>query len=49
MFSGDNKQSKARIDTLVGRNSSVDGDLRFKGGLHVKRKVSANGRQRRVG
>src|SRR5579862_2308896 len=34
MFSGD-KQTKARIDTLIGRNSRVDGDLHFKGGLHV--------------
>src|SRR5579859_1542160 len=36
MFSADNKsQSRARIDTLVGRNSRIDGDLHYKGGLHV--------------
>lgn len=36
MFSSDKKpQSRARIDTLVGRNSRIDGDLHYKGGLHV--------------
>jgi cytoskeletal protein CcmA (bactofilin family) len=39
MFSADNKQSRARIDTLVGRNSRIDGDLRYKGGLHVDGEV----------
>ena len=41
MFSGD-KQSKTRIDTLVGRNSRVDGDLHFKGGLHVDGEIHGN-------
>ncbi len=42
MFSGDNKQMKARIDTLVGRNSRIDGDLRYKGGLHVDGEIHGN-------
>ena len=41
MFSGD-KQSKTRIDTLVGRNSRVDGDLHYKGGLHVDGEIHGN-------
>ena len=39
MFSSDNKQSRTRIDTLVGRNSRIDGDLHYKGGLHVDGEV----------
>ena len=36
MFSGgDNKQIRTRIDTLIGKGSRIDGDLRYKGGLHV--------------
>jgi cytoskeletal protein CcmA (bactofilin family) len=43
MFSGDKKQTKpARIDTLVGRNSRITGDLRFKGGLHVDGEIQGN-------
>ena len=45
MFSGDQKQSKVRIDTLVGRNSRIDGDLRYKGGLHVDGEVHGNVQQ----
>lgn len=43
MFSADNKpQSRARIDTLVGRNSRIDGDLHYKGGLHVDGEIRGN-------
>lgn len=43
MFSGgDNKQTRARIDTLIGKNSRVDGDLRYKGGLHVDGEIRGN-------
>ncbi|HLW75159.1 MAG TPA: polymer-forming cytoskeletal protein [Gammaproteobacteria bacterium] len=42
MFSSENKQGKVRIDTLVGRNSSLDGDLRYKGGLHVDGEIHGN-------
>ena len=41
MFSGD-KQSKGRIDTLVGRNSRIEGDLHYKGGLHVDGEIHGN-------
>ena len=43
MFSGgDNKQLRTRIDTLVGKNSRVDGDIHYKGGLHVDGEVRGN-------
>ncbi len=44
MFSGDNKQTttRARIDTLIGKTSRLDGDLRFKGGLHVDGEIRGN-------
>jgi len=43
MFSGgDNKQIRARIDTLIGKNSRIDGDLRYKGGLHVDGEIRGN-------
>ncbi len=43
MFSSDNKpQTRARIDTLVGRNSRIDGDLGYKGGLHVDGEIRGN-------
>jgi len=41
MFSSD-KQGKARIDTLVGRNSRIDGDVHYKGGLHVDGEIRGN-------
>jgi cytoskeletal protein CcmA (bactofilin family) len=42
MFSSDNKQTRARIDTLIGKNSRLDGDLRYKGGLHVDGEIRGN-------
>lgn len=42
MFSGDKKQTKGRIDTLVGRNSRIKGDLNFSGGLHVDGEIHGN-------
>ena len=42
MFSDDKKQSKGRIDTLVGRNSRLKGDLAFSGGLHVDGEIHGN-------
>lgn len=32
---GGKKTPTARIDTLVGRNTQITGDLHFSGGLHV--------------
>jgi cytoskeletal protein CcmA (bactofilin family) len=40
MFSGNKKN--ASIDTLVGCNSRVDGDIRFDGGFHVDGYVKGN-------
>jgi cytoskeletal protein CcmA (bactofilin family) len=41
MFSRDSKQS-ARIDTLIGKAASIDGDVEFEGGLHVDGRVAGN-------
>ena len=40
MFSRDTKQ--ARIDTLIGKASRVDGDLQFAGGLHLDGSIAGN-------
>ena len=32
---GRKKQTAARIDTLIGRSASVQGDIEFAGGLHI--------------
>jgi cytoskeletal protein CcmA (bactofilin family) len=42
MFSDDKKQPKGRIDTLIGRNSRIKGDLSFNGGLHVDGEIQGN-------
>jgi cytoskeletal protein CcmA (bactofilin family) len=42
MFSDDKKQVKGRIDTLIGRNSRLKGDLSFSGGLHVDGEIHGN-------
>lgn len=42
MWGGKNKRSAARIDTLVGQNTEIVGDLSFSGGLHVDGKVRGN-------
>ena len=34
--------SAARIDTLIGRNASVQGDIEFSGGLHIDGRVDGN-------
>ncbi len=36
------KQSTARIDTLIGRTASVQGDIEFSGGLHVDGRVNGS-------
>jgi cytoskeletal protein CcmA (bactofilin family) len=40
MFSRDTKQ--ARIDTLIGKASRVNGDLVFAGGLHLDGSIAGN-------
>lgn len=42
MFSGKNQRPAVHIDTLVGRNTEITGDLNFSGGLHVDGKVTGN-------
>lgn len=39
---GGKKTPPGRIDTLVGRNTTITGDLRFSGGLHVDGTVQGN-------
>ena len=42
MWGGSGKRRNTRIDTLVGRNTTVTGDVRFTGGLHVDGAVRGN-------
>lgn len=39
---GGKKPRNTRIDTLVGKNTEVHGDLRFSGGLHIDGTVKGN-------
>jgi len=39
---GGKKSNAGNIDTLVGRNTTITGDLRFTGGLHVDGTVQGN-------
>ncbi len=39
---GRKKQTAARIDTLIGRSASVQGDIEFSGGLHVDGRVNGS-------
>lgn len=42
MFKGSKKRKAGRIDTLVGRQTEIQGDIRFSGGLHVDGTVKGN-------
>jgi cytoskeletal protein CcmA (bactofilin family) len=42
MFSGKNQRPTVRIDTLVGRNSEISGNVNFTGGLHVDGIIHGN-------
>lgn len=42
MFSGKNPRPAVRIDTLVGRNSEISGNVTFTGGLHVDGTIHGN-------
>jgi cytoskeletal protein CcmA (bactofilin family) len=42
MFSGKNQRPAVKIDTLVGRNTEISGDLSFSGGLHVDGTIRGN-------
>ncbi|MFO1401076.1 MAG: polymer-forming cytoskeletal protein [Steroidobacteraceae bacterium] len=39
---GRKKQTAARIDTLIGRAASVQGDIEFSGGLHIDGRVNGS-------
>jgi cytoskeletal protein CcmA (bactofilin family) len=39
---GRRKQSSTRIDTLLGKTASLNGDLEFSGGLHLDGRVNGN-------
>ena len=38
----DQKIRSARVDTLIGKGTTIDGDLRFSGGLHIEGVVKGN-------
>lgn len=39
---GDQKIRSAQIDTIIGKGTTIDGDLRFSGGLHVEGVIKGN-------
>ena len=39
---GDQKIRRAQVDTLIGRGTTIDGDLRFSGGLHIEGVIKGN-------
>jgi cytoskeletal protein CcmA (bactofilin family) len=42
MFRRREKDSVGRIDTLIGRSASVQGDIEFAGGLHVDGRIAGS-------
>lgn len=42
LFGKNKKVNSTRIETLVGKNTCVTGDLTFTGGLHVEGKIEGN-------
>ena len=42
MFKRRDKQSSTRVDTLIGKSSSVQGDIEFTGGLHLDGRVTGS-------
>jgi cytoskeletal protein CcmA (bactofilin family) len=42
MFKRREKDSMGRIDTLIGRSASVQGDVEFAGGLHVDGRIDGS-------
>ena len=39
---GRRKQTSTRIDTLLGKTATLNGDLEFSGGLHLDGRVNGN-------
>jgi cytoskeletal protein CcmA (bactofilin family) len=46
MFKRSDKDSIGQVDTLVGRNANIEGDIEFAGGLHIDGHVSGSVRGR---
>ena len=42
MFGVGKKAGSARIDTIIGQHTHLQGDVRFSGGLHVDGKITGN-------
>jgi cytoskeletal protein CcmA (bactofilin family) len=42
MFRKREKNATARIDTLIGRSASVQGDVEFSGGLHIDGRITGS-------
>jgi cytoskeletal protein CcmA (bactofilin family) len=42
MFGVGKKSASARIDTIIGQHTHLQGDVRFSGGLHVDGKITGN-------
>lgn len=42
MFKSREKKTTARIDTLIGKSASVQGDVEFSGGLHIDGRVTGS-------
>ena len=38
----DQKIKNSKIDTLLGRGTTIDGDIRFSGGLHIEGMIKGN-------
>lgn len=42
MFGKGKKGACSRIDTVIGQNTRLEGDVRFSGGLHIDGKIKGN-------
>lgn len=43
MWSGNsNKMKTAKVETIIGQNTEISGDITFRGGLHIDGKVKGN-------
>ena len=40
--SNSNKLKTAKVETIIGENTQVEGDVKFKGGLHIDGKIKGN-------
>jgi cytoskeletal protein CcmA (bactofilin family) len=47
MFKRRDKDTLGRIDTLIGRSASVQGDIEFAGGLHIDGRITGSVRATR--